>query len=97
LGRHVYKASKGLEYTADTAGSDEETLSVSGFQLSVVKDVADRFPLGVWEEKPGELDDHFIKIFQFAAEINEIQMRTVNPYGPLKSIYTPPARLMLMI
>jgi hypothetical protein len=97
LGGHVYKASKGLEYTADTAGSDEEILSVSGFQLSVVKDVADRFPLGVWEEKPGELDDHFIKIFQFAAEISEIQMRTMNPYGPLKSIYIPPAHLMLMI
>jgi heterokaryon incompatibility protein (HET) len=88
LGRHVYKASKGLEYIADHAGYDEETLRVSGFQLSVIRDTADRFPHGVYEESPGELDGHFIKIFKFAAEISETQMKTMNSYGPLRFINT---------
>jgi hypothetical protein len=80
-----HNASKGIKQYQDPGGLTSDHLLVLGFRLSRIAEVADRFPVGNWVESSTDdgaasLIESWHQIFQFAAQISETQMKTLNQW-----------------
>lgn len=77
-----HNAGKWIEPYQDPGGLTSDHLLVSGFRLSRIAALDDRFPKGEWVESWVEGDpaihETWFQIFPFAAQINEAQMKTID-------------------
>jgi hypothetical protein len=76
-----FNASKGVKQLEEKGGLTDDTFAVAGFRLSKLETIVDNFRDDVWMEEPGEFDAHWVKIFQLAANISEVQLKNSDPYG----------------